>query len=50
LKQASLETKFYVYPQAGHWFMENDRLDAYDPAAARLAWRRLVSFLHKKLE
>jgi dienelactone hydrolase len=30
--------------------MENDRLDAYDPAAARLAWRRLVSFLHKKLE
>ncbi len=45
LKEAGLETKFYVYPQAGHWFMETDRPEAYNPAAARLAWRRLVKFL-----
>ncbi|MGD0003258.1 MAG: dienelactone hydrolase family protein [Anaerolineaceae bacterium] len=49
LKKAGLETKFFVYPQAGHWFMEDDRLDAYDPAAARLAWGRLVEFLKEKL-
>jgi carboxymethylenebutenolidase len=45
LKEAGLETKFYLYPQAGHWFMEEDRPDAYNPAAAKLAWRRLVKFL-----
>ena len=50
LKQAGLETKFYVYPQAGHWFMEDNRPDAYNPAAARLAWRRLVRFLREKVQ
>jgi carboxymethylenebutenolidase len=50
LKEAGLETKFFVYPQAGHWFMEKDRPDAYHPAAARLAWRRLVKFLNKTLK
>ncbi len=49
LKQAGLETKFYFYPQARHWFVENDRPEAYHPASARLAWRRLVRFLHMKL-
>ena len=48
LKEAGLETKFYLYPGAGHWFMEADRPDAYHPAAARLAWRRLVKFLRQK--
>jgi len=50
LKEAGLIVKFYVYPQTGHWFMEDDRPDAYNPAAARLAWGRLVNFLHKKLD
>ena len=49
LKQAGLETKFYVYPGTAHWFMEENRPDAYNPDAARLAWRRLVRFLQKKL-
>ncbi len=49
LKHAGLEATFYIYTQAGHWFMEDDRPDAYDPDAARLAWDRLVEFLHEKL-
>jgi carboxymethylenebutenolidase len=49
LKEAGLQTKFYIYPQAGHWFMEKDRPEAYQPASANLAWRRLVRFLKKSL-
>jgi carboxymethylenebutenolidase len=49
LKEAGREAKFYVYPQAGHWFMETDRPEAYQPASARLAWRRLVRFLKRSL-
>jgi len=49
IKEAGLKAKFYIYPQAGHWFMEEDRPDAYNPAAAKLAWRRLVKFLKGSL-
>ena len=41
--------EFYVYPQAYHWFMENDRPDTSRPSYARLAWHKLVNFSHKKL-
>jgi len=30
--------------------MENDRPDAYNPHAARLAWERTIAFLHAQLE
>lgn len=40
---------FYEYPGVGHWFFEADRLDAYDPNAASLAWGRTVSFLNSQL-
>jgi carboxymethylenebutenolidase len=38
---------FHRYADTGHWFFEPDRTDAYDPAAARLAWDRTVDFLKR---
>jgi carboxymethylenebutenolidase len=39
---------FYRYPGVGHWFFEPDRPDAYDEAAAGLAWERTVEFLKRE--
>jgi dienelactone hydrolase len=36
----------FVYPRTRHWFVEEDRPDAYDARAARLAWRRTLVFLN----
>lgn len=49
LKTASKPATFYTYPGTSHWFFENDRPDAYEPAAAALAWNRTVEFLNKYL-
>jgi carboxymethylenebutenolidase len=48
MRSAGREVTFHVYPGTGHWFFEEDRLDAYNPAA-RLAWERTVTFLHVHL-
>jgi carboxymethylenebutenolidase len=45
LKQAGRPVTIYHYSGAGHWFFEPDRAEAYDPAAARLAWERTLAFL-----
>ena len=50
LKALTRPTTFFTYPGTGHWFMESDRPDAYNPHAARLAWERTIAFLHEQLE
>lgn len=45
LKQAGRAVTFYRYPGTGHWFFEPDRTEAYNPAAASLAWDRTLNFL-----
>jgi carboxymethylenebutenolidase len=47
LKGAGRPVTFYRYPDTGHWFFEADRLDAYNGAAARLAWDRTLEFLQR---
>ena len=45
LREAGRPATFYRYQGTGHWFFEPDRPDAYDAAAAGLAWERTLSFL-----
>lgn len=45
LKRAGRPVTFHRYPGAGHWFFEPDRADAYNHAAAALAWERTLAFL-----
>ena len=48
LRGANRPTTFFTYPRTGHWFFENDRPDAYNPAAASLAWDRTLAFLKRQ--
>ena len=45
LAAADKVAAFYTYPGTGHWFLESDRLDAYNLPAAQQAWNRSVEFL-----
>jgi carboxymethylenebutenolidase len=45
LKKAGRPVTFHHYSGVGHWFAEPDRTDAYDKAAANLAWDRTLAFL-----
>jgi len=47
LRQAGRPVEFHRYPGTGHWFFEPDRPDAYEPAAASLAWDRTLAFLKR---
>jgi carboxymethylenebutenolidase len=47
LKRAGRPVTFHRYPGTGHWFFEPDRRDAYNEAAARLAWERTLAFLKR---
>jgi carboxymethylenebutenolidase len=41
--------ELHRYPGTGHWFAEHDRPDAFQPAAAALAWDRTLAFLRQHL-
>jgi carboxymethylenebutenolidase len=47
LKRAGRPVTFYRYSDTRHWFCEPDRVQAYDQAAADLAWERTLAFLHR---
>jgi carboxymethylenebutenolidase len=47
LRLAGRPVSFYVYPGTGHWFFEPDVSQAYNAAAASLAWERTVAFLKR---
>jgi carboxymethylenebutenolidase len=47
LRRAGRPVTFFRYPGTGHWFFEPDRLQAYNPAAASLAWDRTLAFLKR---
>jgi carboxymethylenebutenolidase len=47
LKRAGRPVTFYRYSGTGHWFCESDRVQAYDQAAAGLAWERTLAFLKR---
>lgn len=50
LGSAKKEVTFYVYPRTKHWFFEENQIEAYDKAAAKVAWERTVDFLHRHLD
>ena len=45
LRSAGRPVNFYRYSGTGHWFCEPDRSQAYNQAAASLAWDRTLDFL-----
>jgi len=47
LKRVGRPVTLYRYPGTGHWFFEPDRPDAYNQAAASLAWDRTLAFLKR---
>ena len=47
LRRAGRPVTFHVYPGTSHWFFEPDRSEAYNQAAASLAWDRTLAFLKR---
>jgi len=47
LRRAGRPVTFYRYSGVGHWFFEPDRPQAYNQAAASLAWDRTLAFLKR---
>ncbi|MBN2116494.1 MAG: dienelactone hydrolase family protein [Anaerolineales bacterium] len=45
LRRAGRPVTFHRYSGTGHWFFEPDRTQAYNQAAADLAWDRTLAFL-----
>jgi carboxymethylenebutenolidase len=49
LRADGREATFYRYSGVSHWFMEENRPDVYNAETARVAWERLLEFLHRQL-
>jgi carboxymethylenebutenolidase len=49
LRRAGRPVTFYQYSGTRHWFFEPDRSQAYNQAAATLAWERTLTFLRNSL-
>jgi carboxymethylenebutenolidase len=49
LRADGREATFYRYAGVKHWFMEENRPDAYNAEAAALAWQRTLDFLHRNV-
>jgi carboxymethylenebutenolidase len=49
LADAGKDAQIFVYPGAGHAFM-NDERDSFHPDASRQAWARSLDFLQKQLK
>lgn len=49
LRLAGRPATIYRYGDCGHWFFEPDRPQAYNQAAADLAWERTLVFLRRSL-
>lgn len=49
LSAAGRQATFYTYPGTRHWFFDVDRMEAFDAAAAALAWARTLAFLNAEL-
>ena len=49
LRTLGKDVTFHTYPRTTHWFFENDRPDAYNAGAAKIAWGRTVRFLTTQL-
>ncbi|MBW7885016.1 MAG: dienelactone hydrolase family protein [Caldilineaceae bacterium] len=47
LRRAGRPVSFHRYVGTGHWFFESDRLEAFNQAAASLAWERTLAFLRR---
>ena len=49
LRGAGRPVTFHRYPGTGHWFFEPDRPQAFNAAAAGLAWDRTLAFLRSPI-
>ena len=49
LRRAGRPATFHRYAGTGHWFFEPDRPNAFNRAAASLAWDRTLAFLRRPL-
>ncbi|MEO1446177.1 MAG: dienelactone hydrolase family protein [Cyanobacteria bacterium J06635_11] len=47
LRRAGGPVSFYCYGGTGHWFFELERSQAFNQAAASLAWDRTLAFLKR---